>query len=59
MVWGVSLDDHEIGVQTRQLISLEPVVLEQLAASNPLTPTSVSFKRRAQAYDRLMIQFRF
>ncbi len=55
MVWGVSLDDHDIGVQTRQLISLEPVVVEQLAASNPLAPASVSFKRRTQAYDRLMI----
>jgi hypothetical protein len=59
MVWGVSLDDHEIGVQTRQLVSFETVVVEQLAASNPLTPTSVSFKRRAQAYDGFMIQLRF
>jgi len=59
MVSGVSFDDHDIGVQTRQLVSFEAVVLEQLAASNPLTPTSVSFKRRPQAYDRFMIQLRF
>lgn len=59
MVWGVSLDDHEIGVQTRHSVPTEAVVLEQLAASNPLASTNVSFKRRPQAYDGFMIQLRF
>ena len=58
MVWGVSFDDHEIGVQTRHSVPPVPVVMEQLPASNPLTPTSVSFKRRPQAYDGFMIQLR-
>jgi hypothetical protein len=42
IVWGVSLDDHEIGFQTRQLVSAVPVVLEQLATSNALASANVS-----------------
>lgn len=56
MVWGVSLDDHEIGVQTIHSVPLVPIVVEQLATSNPLTPTSISFHGRPQAYDRFNVQ---
>ena len=40
------MDDHEIGIQTRQLVStFEAVVMEQLATSNPLTSADISFNR--------------
>jgi hypothetical protein len=43
IVCGVSFDDQEIGFQTRHSVPTVPIVLEQLATSNPLASTSVSF----------------
>jgi hypothetical protein len=50
MVCGVSFPDQEIGLQTRHSVPFETVVCEQLATSNPLARTSVSFDSQPQPF---------